>query len=207
MTDAFRRLHQRLRRLRGADDAGMSLIEVLVSATIMSIVMAIATAGMLQMYKSFGSSELAQIGQAQMHNTFTKLDREIRYASYVSAPGKVGTTWYVEYKYLDGSTLKCIELALAGTGKLERRSWPVGDTTTATSVMVLASTVASVTTPASNPFSAADGTHFQGLRIRFKDTTASNAATDMTFTALNSADALTANPTAATRTDCTERRS
>jgi prepilin-type N-terminal cleavage/methylation domain-containing protein len=204
MTETVLRLRRRLRR---ADDTGMSLIEVLVAASIMSVLMALVTTGMLQMYRSFARSDQAQNGQAQMHNTFTKLDREVRYASYVSAPGTVGTTYYVEYKYLDGSTLKCVELAMTGAGKLEKRSWPVGDTVTATSVMVLATTVGSVNNPATNPFSAADGTHFQGIRIQLKDTTASNAASDMTFTALNSADALTANPTATTRTDCTERRS
>ena len=124
MTETFHQLRQRLHGTGpGADDAGMSLIEVLVSATIMSVVMALVTTGMLQMYKAFGRSELAQTGQSQTHNTFTKLDREIRYASYVSAPGKVNTTYYVEYKYLDGATVKCVELALTGSGTSMRSSW------------------------------------------------------------------------------------
>lgn len=215
MTNTLRRrLRAATRRVRGTRDAGTTLIEVLVSTTIMSIVMAAATAGILQMYRSSTRSEAVQTAQSQLHAMFIKLDRDIRYASYISTPAKVNNTFYVEYKKTNGY---CYELALTtttatvGGTSFPAKSlvwlwWPEGSPlATAPTTMLLATTADTV--QAGGPFIQVDGTHFEGLRIQIKDTTASSAATDMTFTALNSADALTDNPALTGRSGCTERRS
>jgi prepilin-type N-terminal cleavage/methylation domain-containing protein len=202
-------LRRRIRRVRATGDAGVTLIEVIVSTTIMSILMAVSTAGMLQMYRSATKSEVLAQAQAQMQQAYMRLDREIRYASEISTPGKVGSDYYVEYQLTDSaSVLQCVELRLtAATATLERRMW--ADATTPTGNWnTLADNVTS--SLAGNPFTLTDGTLFQALRIQVKGSTTTNSSpvvtgTDATFTALNTNDVIEGGST--THTVCSAGRS
>ena len=65
---------------------------------IMSVVMVIFTTAILQVYRSVNAStESLSTAQSQLQIAFQRFDRELRYASWIAEPGKVGTTWYVEY--------------------------------------------------------------------------------------------------------------
>jgi type II secretory pathway pseudopilin PulG len=105
----------------------MTLVEVVVSLVIMSIFMVIFTTGVVQMYRSADNTEAAAVSQTQLSVTFTRLDREIRYASGLSRPGLVGADWYVELQATGTGATTCTELRLvAATGVLQQRSWVSG---------------------------------------------------------------------------------
>jgi hypothetical protein len=60
----------------------------------------------------------------QLDNSFRRLDRELRYASWVAKPGQgVSGNWYVEWATLDG----CRQLMLAGD-VLMLTTWAPGST-------------------------------------------------------------------------------
>lgn len=87
---------------RGRDraDDGVTLIEVMVTMAVMSVVMAVFTTGILQVYRSILPAESAAGAQAELRRVYQRLDKEVRYASWIAPPGKVGTVWYVEFAAL-----------------------------------------------------------------------------------------------------------
>jgi prepilin-type N-terminal cleavage/methylation domain-containing protein len=129
-----------MRRLADAaaprDDEGLSLIEMLVTMGIMSIVMVMFTTAIAQVYWATGRMENASVAQSQLHMAFQRFDRELRYASWIGEPAKVGShTWYVEFAEADPA--KCIRLRLDttaqpstngvdGTGILQMIRWNGG---------------------------------------------------------------------------------
>ena len=117
------RLVRRLRPPRG--DRGFSLMEVMVGSALMSVVMAIATAGFVQMYHATEQSDAAAQAQSNLTDTFARLDREIRYAYRINSAYLVGTTGYgVDYVINDGSALQCVQLTLpVDGGSLIRKQW------------------------------------------------------------------------------------
>jgi prepilin-type N-terminal cleavage/methylation domain-containing protein len=98
------------------DDGGFTLVEIVVAMTIMGLVAAIFTTGVLQIYRTTGVNESRSIAQAQLSQALLRLDREVRYASYVGATS-AGRP-YVEYLLAS----QCVQLRLAD-GQLQRRSW------------------------------------------------------------------------------------
>ena len=97
-----------LRRAR--DDEGFTLIELLVTTAIMSVVTLIMVSATVEIYA--GTKQIDNTAEArdQLDNTFRRLDRELRYASWVSQPGQVNGSWYVEYRIPAG----CRQLRLTG---------------------------------------------------------------------------------------------
>jgi prepilin-type N-terminal cleavage/methylation domain-containing protein len=196
-------------RARRPDDAGFSLIEVLVSMGIMSILMTIFTTAILQAYRVSGRAESISIAQSEIQRGFERFDRELRYASWVADPAMVGTsTWYVEFAGADGT--ECMQLRFRtapasgpgeanGEGVLQLLRWTPGSPPTPGEP---GQTVASqLLTPAAGvpPFDRQEAnespyqsqgsdftTDFQRLRIRLTSRVDDAEATvDMTFTALN----------------------
>jgi prepilin-type N-terminal cleavage/methylation domain-containing protein len=202
------------RRLRAANsgDAGLTLIELVVSMLIMSIFMVMFTGGILQMYRAANKTESATVAQAQVNLVFLRLDREVRYASGISLPGTYLGDWYVEYVNTSSGTAVCTGLRLnVASGQLQRRTWSelAAPAPTAapdpTSWRSLASDVTSVTQPFT--FLPADDTaSFQRLELDIASTsgagtTGSTRRTDITFTALNTSLTTTSD------TVCSEGRS
>lgn len=189
----------------GRDDAGFSLIEVMVTMGLMSVVMVVFTAAILQSYRSSAKAESISIVQSQLRIAFQRFDRELRYASWVAQPGQVGTAWYVEWAGYDGS--QCYQLRLetapAGSqegpnnaqGVLQLRTWPRATPPAAgTPGQTIASNVADPGSSA--PFErqgagvATSGSDFvpdfERLRVRLTAQRGdSTASVDTTFTALN----------------------
>jgi prepilin-type N-terminal cleavage/methylation domain-containing protein len=108
-----------------ADDRGFSLVEIMVGATIMSIVTAIAAAGFMQMYQAAEKADTSGQAQAALSSAFAKLDAEVRYAYRINAAYQIGTTSYaVDYLVKNGTELQCVQLTLPiGGGALVRRQW------------------------------------------------------------------------------------
>jgi prepilin-type N-terminal cleavage/methylation domain-containing protein len=200
------------RRRSDADDAGFSLIEVMVTMTVMSIVMVIFTGAILQIYRTTKATESLTTAQTQLRLAFQKFDRELRYASWVAEPGRFGTAWYVEFAGPVGSGCQQLRLETApagredssGSGVLQLLQWTPGSPPPAGEP---GQTIASqILTTGVDPFfdrqvidelpyasASADavGTEFtadfQRLRIRLTTKVAAGTAQiDTTFTALNS---------------------
>jgi len=124
------------------DDDGVTLVELVVAMTIMSIFMSIFTAVAVQMFKFESDTESATSAKTQIHLAFLRLDREIRYASGISTP----TSTFVEYVRTDTQTPQCTELWLDSASKaLRTRTWSQGSTPA--SNWVTLATDASATTP------------------------------------------------------------
>lgn len=186
-------------------DAGLTLIEVVVALSIMSVLMAMVTAGIVRVFHAAAATESVSTAQSQLNTAFLRLDKEIRYAAAISVPGTVGADAYVEYVITNSGTSFCTELRLrAADRRLLRRGWVQGGTPLVPGPWVaLASGVTAAT-----PFTRtdADATFpFQRLRLRLvtvagAGATGASRGTDVTFTALN-----TSLATAGT-TVCTEGR-
>lgn len=191
----------------GGDDDGFTFTEVLVSLGVMSVVMAVFTGGIIQMYRTSAKTEAISMIQSQLQTAFQRFDRQIRYATWISPPGQVGTAWYVEWAGYDGS--QCYQLRLetapadppadetAGKGVLQMLTWPKASPpapgTPGTTV------AANLAEPgAEGPFTrqlptgtVSDGItgftpDFQRLQIRITGRQGdTDAQVDTTFTALN----------------------
>jgi prepilin-type N-terminal cleavage/methylation domain-containing protein len=179
-------------------DAGVTLVELVVSMTIMGIFMAMFTAAATQMFRFETNTETATSAQTQIHLAFLRLDKDIRYATGISAP----STAYVEYLRTDEGQPVCAELWMDATGRaLKSRTWPQG-TTPASSWTTLATDASSALPftliPPAPPFNS------QQLRLTITVGPPGGTSTaklmDVTFTALNTSSST------ASSTVCTEGR-
>jgi type II secretory pathway component PulJ len=220
-------VNRRGRRAR-RDEAGFSLVEVVVTSGLVSVLMVVFTTAILQIFQTSGRVESAAAVQSQLQLAFQRIDRELRYASWIAEPGKVGTAatapWYVEFASSDGT--ECLQLRLAtdlsvpkdnetdGRGVLQLIRWTPGAPTVKNRPD---QTIASQLLTDGLPFDrqrAGESTtdhgdtpvppltpDFQRLIVRLTAKVGTSTATvDTTFTALN-----TSRSTPATHT-CSEGR-
>jgi prepilin-type N-terminal cleavage/methylation domain-containing protein len=191
-------------------DAGFSLIEVMVGSALMSVVMAIATAAFVHMYRITTVTEANAMTEANLMASFAKLDRDVRYAYRVNPPYQPDAgTFAVDYVVPDANNaLLCVQLTLpVSGGALVRKQWPQTSTsadaaavsTGVAANLVTANTITDaggVQVPAS-PFTVRttgqDGSNFDRLRINVNSTVGNSdrGATrnySLQFTALNTQD-------------------
>jgi hypothetical protein len=196
-------------RARHTADAGYTLVEVIVSAGVMSVMLVLFTTAVLQVFKTSGKTESAATAQSELQRGFQRFDREIRYASWIAEPAQVGTAWYVEFASADGT--ECLQLRLEsspagpppansadGRGVLQLLRWTPGSPPApGTPGQTVASQL--VTTGVQPPFQRqvpdaatavyADSDYnpdFQRLRIRLTSRVDTGTAqVDTAFTALN----------------------
>jgi prepilin-type N-terminal cleavage/methylation domain-containing protein len=176
-----------MNRVRATADTGMTLIEVVVAMSIMSILMAAFTAGILQMYRSANASESLSTTQSQLNVAFLRLDKEIRYASAVNDPSN-GPDFYVEYLTTNAGSRQCNQLRLGMDGKLRLRTWPDVSAASASGWTTLASGVSSVGPPftlVTEPKSSFERLRLNLVASHQSDGTTTSARMDVTFTALN----------------------
>jgi prepilin-type N-terminal cleavage/methylation domain-containing protein len=184
------------------DDRGVTLVEVLVSMSVFSVLLAIFTTGVLSMFRSADKNmDIAQtVSQANI--AFSQLDKQIRYASAIAAPPNpaLASGSYVEYLISVGTVGTCYELWYDPVRHALRiRDWPAKNAAVA-SWRTLATGVTATT-----PFTLiqpADQFTFQRLRLDLTTYAGptvgiTRAQTSVTFTALNTT-ASTASPTACT---------
>jgi Tfp pilus assembly protein PilE len=170
---------------RPRDDRGATLLELMITVGIMSVVMVVVTGAIMQIYRSVNKNEALSTAKAELNHVFTRLDKEIRYASGISKPSPPGDDRYVEYQTTNTGTTTCVQLRLRSTGELQRRSWPSAGTPGPWSQ--LASGISGVVPFTTYP---AGDFAFQRLRVNVNATIGSGASrttrqTDITFTALN----------------------
>jgi prepilin-type N-terminal cleavage/methylation domain-containing protein len=180
------------------DDAGFSLTEVVVAMGILSVVMVTVLGATMQIYSAVNRTENTSFAREQLGNAFRRLDKELRYATWVSTPGQVGGRWYLEY----ATTAGCHQLMMAG-GVLTVASWTLPGTnpgpaaTIAGELGLPAGTVPfTVYAPGTKPYaSASPGTAGMGrdyatehtqVRLRFTATVGKvTLPFDTVFTAQN----------------------
>jgi prepilin-type N-terminal cleavage/methylation domain-containing protein len=170
-------------------DGGFTLVESLISMTIMLVVMLMFTTGVLRIFRSANTTEQISVAQSQVYRAFQRIDKEIRYAAGISTPGTVGGSPHVEFLTTHTGSNVCVQLRLdVSARQLQRRTWTLGAGPDEDDAWFpLASEVSAAT-----PFSylpPAGAFTFQRLRIRLEAAAAAGtgpvAATDVTFTALN----------------------
>jgi prepilin-type N-terminal cleavage/methylation domain-containing protein len=181
-------------------DEGFSIVEVVVTMSILSVVMVITTGAIMQIYNAMNRVETTSVARDQLTNSFRRLDKELRYASWLSLPPyQVGSAWYFEYKTPDG----CRQLAFR-SGVLTIAGWSGLSGTTPGAATTIATGLSQVSgidpfwvnRPGSHPYSAASaGTAGVGagyspehgqVRLRFIGQTGQTTLPfDVIFTAQN----------------------
>lgn len=158
-------------------DEGMSLLEIMVSMTIMSIVTTITVSAVTQMYRVTNRIENASVARDQLAASFRRLDKEIRYATWVNSPGQVGGAWYIEFDVppqppaASDAPHRCRQIALKN-GALTLASWTLaadGSTVTPGPPTTLGTGLAAI--PGVNPI-----TLYQAGTQPFATSTAAAAA-------------------------------
>jgi prepilin-type N-terminal cleavage/methylation domain-containing protein len=112
---------------RDDDDAGFTLLELMVASSVMGVVMAIFLAGVLQMTAQYRSSSTLREAQAQAGRAFDRLDAQLRYAAdlrTLDLPATGSTRPSLLY-LISVPTAGCFALSLVGD-RLERRRWAPG---------------------------------------------------------------------------------
>jgi prepilin-type N-terminal cleavage/methylation domain-containing protein len=168
-------------------DTGLTLMEVVVAMSIMLVMMAGVTAGLVQIFKLTSVTGTKAVAQSQVRLVLLRLDRQVRYASGISTPHiDASSVQYVEYKFVEKGRSTCVQLRVTG-GNLQQRSWTSG-TFAPTSWATLASGVTSTW-----PFTRVDATDevgHQRLKVVLSATAGTGTGTEtkagtVTYTALN----------------------
>jgi Tfp pilus assembly protein PilV len=116
------------------DDAGMSLIETMVGILVLTVLLGIASAAIMQMGRYVGTAQSVGDSSTEVRKAFTLMDRQVRYADAINSPTAIGTgataRWYVEFRSTadgDGdANPTCAQWRLdAAADRLEYRSWEV----------------------------------------------------------------------------------
>lgn len=85
------------RKLSSGDDAGYSLVDLLVGMSVMSVLMVVILSAIADTYSNVTRTENTSFAREQVGNSFRRLDKELRYATWISAAEKDGTNWYLPY--------------------------------------------------------------------------------------------------------------
>jgi hypothetical protein len=141
-------------------DQGFSLIDIIVATSIMAVIMVIVTGGIIEVYSDVNKADGLSTARDQIGNSFRRLDKELRYATWVATPGQVGNRWYLEF----ATTTNCQQL-MYQNGVLTKYVWTLPSTTPA-SPQVIASDLAQTGTtapftvylPGNRPYASASPT-------------------------------------------------
>jgi len=101
-------------RTEARDDSGTTLIELIVSMTIMSVVMTMFTTAVLQMYQAANKTESLSTAQSELNTVFLRMDRIVRYASGISDVTQSGTTYYIGLLTVEADRPLCNAFRLVG---------------------------------------------------------------------------------------------
>jgi len=105
-------------------DQGFSLIDIIVATSLMAVIMVIVTGGIIEVYSDVNKADSTSTARDQIGNSFRRLDRELRYATWVATPGQVNGAWYVEF----ATTTNCQQLVFQN-GVLTKLTWTLPSTT------------------------------------------------------------------------------
>ncbi|GAA2494270.1 PilW family protein [Winogradskya humida] len=111
--------------MRKASDAGFTLVDVIVSSTVMMVVLTIFTTSILSMYRSANSIERKSVAQSQLGIALQRLDREVRYARGISTTPATGATT-IDFLSVQNLKDECVQLRVQA-GVLSQRTWAYGE--------------------------------------------------------------------------------
>lgn len=187
---------RRLRKMRS--DAGVTLMELMVGLTIMTIFMGMFTGAAVMMYNSTSKAEAIGETASQLSIAFSRLDKSVRYASAISQPGTgMDGNTYVEWQSTYSGATNCTQLRLdTGADQLQQRTWTVAGPGTYTALTNWTPLASGLATGATDVFSRSVSTEtmpHQQLRIylvaqSMGRTGPTTPISDVTFTAFNSSD-------------------
>jgi type II secretory pathway pseudopilin PulG len=113
-------------RTRPDDDAGFTLIDMMVGMTLMTIVMAVFTGAIVRMYRVANNVDAKSVAQASINVAMQRLDREVRYAKGISTPYLVNNNQYVDMLSIQrvgaNTVQQCIQVRVV-SGVLAQRTW------------------------------------------------------------------------------------
>jgi hypothetical protein len=116
------------RRIRLSDDAGTSLLEMIVGMALMAIFMSIFLGAIVAMAGAQTKAQSVTQTSANLAQAFVALDKTVRYAAAISSPGTGAPSgdWYVEYRTTNSGVEACTQLRVDIASKqLQRRGWQV----------------------------------------------------------------------------------
>jgi prepilin-type N-terminal cleavage/methylation domain-containing protein len=181
------------------EDDGFTLIELMVSITLLAILMSLVTAAMLSMFTTVRKQQSSADAIDADRTVLQRLDRQVRFANAITSPGAgttAGTT-YVEWQTGNASQPKTCTQWRYASGKFQARTWIQGSsatTTTAWSTQIVG--VSAI--PGKKIFDIADTSETgpgytpqrQQLSVKFQTTSgtqqSSTRATQLTIVAENS---------------------
>jgi prepilin-type N-terminal cleavage/methylation domain-containing protein len=158
------------RRLRGRPDAGYSLVELIVAMGIMSVVLAIVASAVVMMTRNVVTTTNLSSSTDDIRAAFSRLDRQVRYATGINSPTRVGNTWRVEFEGLDGdgaSTCRQWRL-VTDTDTLQQRSWSAASPPSSAPAWISVAGGISNNPTSQPPFTfvaATDANPMQGLEV------------------------------------------
>jgi Tfp pilus assembly protein PilW len=211
-----------VRKRLSADDAGYSLMDLLVAMSVMSILMVVVIGAVAEIYSNVTRTEGTSFAREEIGNSFRRLDKELRYATWISTPGKVGPSWYLEYGVPSTGSVAdyCRQLKFdVGNGVLTLAKWdptggakPTAAGTIATDLTLVTgaapftliapnSTIYSSIGPAAAGVGKAFAPDYYQVRFLFNATFGKvSLREDVTFTAQNTSGSST------TTSDCSDGR-
>ena len=121
-------------RRRISRDEGTTLIELMVGMTLMVVFMAMFTGAIVMMNSAMNKSQAVNLTSSQLNVAFLNLDDTVRYASFISTPGKGKSgDWYVELRSTNRGAETCTQLRVnTAAQQLQRRTWTVVNTIAST---------------------------------------------------------------------------
>ena len=125
-----RALARRRRALHAEPEAGASLVELVAGMALMAVFGAMFTGAVVMVTRTTGKVQATSEASSSLTQAHLGLDRIVRYASAVSAPGTspASGNWYVELRESRGGTELCTQLWIDRVQQsLWKRSWRPSD--------------------------------------------------------------------------------
>lgn len=118
-------LRRRHSLVRDGGERGTSLIELIVGMSIMTVCGAIFLGSAVTLSRVTAKTQAVTTTASQTNLAYLALDRTLRYASYVTEPGKsTSGNWYVEFRDTTTGSEVCTQLRIDNSTKqLQRRTW------------------------------------------------------------------------------------
>jgi len=123
-------------------DQGFTLIDLIVATSIMAVIMVIVTGGIIEVYSDVNRTDGISTARDQVGNSFRRLDKELRYASWVATPGQVNGAWYLEW----ATPVDCQQLVFQN-GVLTKLVWTLPGVTPGSPQTIASDLAQTGTTP------------------------------------------------------------
>jgi prepilin-type N-terminal cleavage/methylation domain-containing protein len=176
-------------------ESGYTLIEMLVAMGLMSVLIGIFMAGIVQMTKSAVRVQNVNNSTDEVRRAFDRMDRQLRYASAVNTPGQTGSDWYVEFLTTATGTAtgQCTLWRLVNsTHRLQYRTWVPASATASTWITVASNVVNDPTTQPPFTLTPANNTYTRqqvALYLKVSNGQPGGAEVSASFIARNSSTA------------------